>query len=306
MKKLILILGVGMLMIPSFQLLAQTHSEKIAKEFSFEKRGVDNAIIVANINGDITVEGYAGDKIILEVSKFIYAKTNERLEKGKTQVQLGVIDRADTLIFFVEGIGSQFGRKVDGRNRDNRSKGEWGYDWCCNGNCNTNCDCRTEFDYKMDFVLKVPTSVHVVTSTINDGDIAITNVSGAVKANNINGSIKLNKLVREVSASTINGDVDVEYSANPKKDCRFYTLNGDINAWFQRGLAASMSFESFNGSFYTNIEKLESMPVQVEKKDAPQGVKYKVNGNRFKIGSGGAFLDFETFNGDVYLKEKTN
>ena len=36
-------------------------------------------------------------------------------------------------------------------------------------------------------------------------------------------------------------------------------------------------------------------------------VKYKVNGNRFKIGSGGAtFLDFETFNGNVYLKEKTN
>jgi len=299
--------GVCVFMMVSAQLKAQTYTEKITKEFSFEKKSADNAVMVANINGHVKVEGYSGDKIILEVSKSIYAKTNERLEKGKTQVQLGVIDRADTLLFFVEGTGAQFGRKTDGKNRNTGYRNEWGYNWCCDNNMNcNNCNCRTEYDYKMDFVLKVPAAVHVMVSTINDGDISIVNVSGAVKADNINGSIKLNNLVREANASTINGDVDIEYSSNPKKDCRFYTLNGDINAWFQKGLAASMSFESFNGSFYTNIDRLEALPVQVEKKNVGDGVKYKVNGNRYKIGSGGAFLDFETFNGDVYLKEKTN
>jgi hypothetical protein len=67
-----------------------------------------------------------------------------------------------------------------------------------------------------------------------------------------------------------------------------------------------MRFESFNGSFYTNIDRLEALPLQVEKKDWKQGVKYKVNGNRYKVGAGGANLDFETFNGNVYLKEKVN
>ena len=299
--------GVWVFMIVSIQISAQTYTEKIAKEFSFEKKSIDNAIMVANINGNIKVEGYTGDKVILEVTKSIFAKTNERLEKGKTQVQLGVIDRADTLIFFVEGTGAQFGRKNEREGKNREYRNEWGYDWCCNNNCNTNCNCRTEYDYKMDFVIKVPSTIHLMISTINDGDISIENVSGAVKADNINGSIKLNNLVREANVSTINGDVDIEYSSNPKKDCRFYTLNGDINAWFQKGLAASMSFESFNGSFYTNIDRLESLPAQIEKKDAGgDGVKYKVNGNRYKIGTGGAFLDFETFNGDVYLKEKTN
>lgn len=300
--------GVWVLMIISTQLNAQTFTEKITREVSFEKKSADNAVMVANINGHIKVEGYPGDKILLEVSKSIYAKTNERLEKGKTQVQLGVIDRADTLIFYVEGTGAQFGRRTDARTGNTGYGKEWGYNWCCdnNRNCNT-CDCRTEYDYKMDFVLKVPTAVHLMVSTINDGNISIENVSGSVKANNINGSIKLNNLVREANVSTINGDVDIEYLSNPKKDCRFYTLNGDINAWFQKGLAASMSFESFNGSFYTNIDRLEALPAQVEKKNAgDDGIKYKVNGNRYKIGAGGAFLDFETFNGNVYLKEKTN
>ncbi len=35
-------------------------------------------------------------------------------------------------------------------------------------------------------------------------------------------------------------------------------------------------------------------------------MKYKVKGNQYQIGSGGMLLDFETFNGNVYLKERTN
>jgi hypothetical protein len=308
MKNTIAISG-AIILIASLQLKAQTFTEKITKEFAFEKKGTDNAVYVANINGGVKIEGYAGDKVIVEVNKSIYAKTNERLEKGKSDIQLGVIDRADTLLFFVEGTGAQFIRKSDFPR--SRRHTEWGYDWCCNGNKNwngdCNCNCRTEFDYKMDFVVKVPFSVHVVVSTINDGNISVNNVSGAVSADNINGSIQLNKLVREARASTINGDVDVEYVTNPTKDCRFYSLNGDINAWFQRGLAANMSFESFNGSFYSNIAQLESLPARVEKNDSDKGVKYKIDGNRYKIGAGGTtFLDFETFNGNVYLKEKTN
>jgi len=312
MKKIIGMSGAIILILASLQLRAQTFTEKITKEFTFEKKGADNAVLIANINGSVKVEGYAGDKIIVEVNKSIYAKTNERLEKGKADIQLGVIDRADTLIFFVEGTGASFGRKLENRRNSNSwHHAGWGYDWCCNGNGNgngnCNCNCRTEFDYKMDFVVKVPSSVHVVTSTINEGNISVSNVSGAVVADNINGSITLNKLVREARASTINGDLDVEYVTNPTKDCRFYSLNGDINALFQRGLAANMSFESFNGSFYTNIDKLENIPVKLEKKESDKGTRYKVNGNRYKIGPGGStFLDFETFNGNVYLKEKTN
>lgn len=312
MKKIIVMSGTLILLLSSMQLMAQSFSEKITKEFTFEKKVVDNAVLVSNINGSVKVEGYPGDKIIVEVNKSIYAKTNERLEKGKADIQLGVIDRADTLIFFVEGTGASFGRKSEHRrNSGSWHHSGWGYDWCCNGNGkgngNCNCNCRTEFDYKMDFVVKVPSSVHVAASTINDGNISISNVSGAVVADNINGSITLNKLVREARASTINGDLDVDYVTNPTKDCRFYSLNGDINALFQRGLAANMSFESFNGSFYTNIDKLENIPVKLEKKESDKGTRYKVNGNRYKIGSGGnTFLDFETFNGNVYLKEKTN
>jgi DUF4097 and DUF4098 domain-containing protein YvlB len=278
-------------------LLGQSFSEKITKEFTFEQKSTSNTLIVANINGDIHVTGYNGDKILVEVTKIINAKTEARLEKGK-QITLGVIDRADSIILYVDGLCQSFGKRSKDRNHD---VGNWGYNW--EENCKS---CHEEFDYAMDFIIKVPFSCHLEVSTVNDGNIVAENTKGIVVANNINGSIKLQQLEREAKASTINGDVDVEYAANPKSDCRFYSLNGDINAWFQKGLAAKLSFESFNGSFYTNIDKIQQLPAKLEQNTNGNGMKFKVNGNFYQVGAGGMLLDFETFNGNVYLKEKTN
>jgi DUF4097 and DUF4098 domain-containing protein YvlB len=285
-----------MLVLVSTWLMGQSFSEKISKEFTFEKKSDQNAIIVANINGDINVVGYNGDKVIVEINKQINAKTDARLEQGK-KTQLGVLDRADTLMFYIDGICQRFGRRSESKN----SPGEgWGYIW-------DKCDnCNESFDYTMDFTIKVPYGVHVSVSTVNDGNILVENTKSIVNANNVNGNIKLQQLERESRAVTINGDVDIEYAANPKKDCRFYSLNGDINAWFQKGLAARLSFDSFNGSFYTNIDPIRQLPPQLEENKNGNGMKYKVKGNLYQIGAGGMLLDFETFNGNVYLKERTN
>jgi len=279
----------------------QTFSEKIMKEVSFEKKNSSNALIVANINGSINVTGYEGEKIVLEVTRTIKGKTSSRLEQGKKEIQLGMIDRADTLIFYVNGTCNTFGRNKNKEHNWETDTG-WSYDW----SDRKGERCTIPYDYALDFTIKVPFSVNLLVSTVNEGDISVANMKGAMRVNNINGDIKLSNISKEASASTINGDVDVEYVKNPDKACRFYTLNGDINAWFQKGLAANMSFESYNGEFYTNVEQLESLPVMVEKEHQESGTRYKLNGNRFKIGNGGVPLEFETFNGDVYLKERPN
>jgi DUF4097 and DUF4098 domain-containing protein YvlB len=286
------------LLLTTINVLAQTHTEKITKELVFEKVSPENALMVANINGDINVVGYDGDKVIIEVNKWISGKTEARLEKGKKDLQLGVIDRADTLILYIQDGCMSFGHHAQRKNQNHWHATGWSYDWQCSGR-----HCESEFDYKMDFTIKVPAGINVVLSTINEGDVTVENVNGAVKADNINGSIRLSNLRKEAKATTINGDVDITYTSNPKNDCRFYSLNGDINAMFQKGLAANLSFESFNGDFYTNVDRIEPLPVSMEKTKDGESVKYKVSGQQYRIGNGGVFLDFETFNGNVYLKE---
>lgn len=274
---------------------AQTFSDEISKGLAFEKKSPANALIIANIFGGVKVIAYDGDQVLVEVTRSINAKTEARLEKGKTEVQLGIIDRADTLILYVRDGCHDFTRHP--RRGKHTGHGEWGYE-------GFQKDCSLAYDYELEFTVKVPATVNISVSTINDGDIVIENAMGGVKARNVNGGIKLGNMRNQVDAQTVNGNVDITYAQNPGKDCRFYSLNGDINALFQPGLSARVGFESFNGSFYTNITKLEQLPATVEKSSHGDGMRYKIDGNRFQVGEGGAFLDFETFNGNVYLKEK--
>lgn len=274
-------------------LWAQSYTEKITRTLAFDKKSAANTVVIDNLNGAIHVEAYAGDKVLVTVTKTIRAKTAERLEEGKKKIQLGVVDDVDTLVLYTEGTCSGYGR----RSENHRStSGSWGY-----GSCN---ECPERFEYQLDFSLQVPADVHVSVSTINNGDIVIENMQAAAAANNINGSITLLNLTSEARAHTINGNVDVTYSSNPARACRFYTLNGDIHANFQKGLAANMSFESFNGELFTNIDKIEAMPAAVQQVARKDGMKFKVGDNFYKIGEGGSLLAFETFNGDVYIKEQ--
>ena len=274
---------------------AQDFTDKITRQFTFDKPSPDNALIVSNINGGIKVTGYDGDKIVLEVTKTIKAKTSERLEKGKSEVQLGVIDRADTIVLYVTDGCHEFRRNAGKRHE----RGGWGYQSLHEQ------DCNPPYDYRMDFTLKIPTALNLIVNTINGGDVAVEDVGGVIKAGNINGSIRLADLKSAAEAHTINGDVDIEYAFNPQKECRFYTLNGDINALFRPALSAKVTFESFNGDLYTNIERIENLPQQVVKTARGDGVRYKITGNEFRVGNGGPLLEFETFNGNVYLKEST-
>src|SRR6478609_4890696 len=125
--------------------IAQSFSEKITKEFSFEKKTADNALMIANINGNIKVVGYAGDKILLTVEKIISAKTQERLEKGKNEIQLGIIDRADSLILYSNGPCNRFEKRTNKKNKSNWNNNGWGYTW----NDHNEKDCRESYDYTL-------------------------------------------------------------------------------------------------------------------------------------------------------------
>ena len=146
-------------------------------------------------------------------------------------------------------------------------------------------------------------NVHVMASTINNGDVFISNTRGEVVAKNINGHIKIKQITGKTNANTINGNVDIDYMKNPGGDSRYYTLNGDIHVNFPTTVSATMSFKSFNGDLYTNIDPLETLPAIVNKTETSKGIKFKVESDRFKIRSGGPLLDVETFNGDAYIKE---
>lgn len=258
-------------------------NEKIKKEFIVSPNSV---LAVYNIDGFIKVEGYAGNKVLIDVDKTISGKTNEILEEGKREFKLEFEQKGDSVIVYIaEPWDSRPNRNRDRWNNDHR---------------------KILYHHNLNFTIKVPNSMNLVVSTINNGDIAVSNVYGFMKASNINGGIDIKNAQKANEIHTINGDVKINYTTLPPDNSKYYTLNGKLTAIFPNNLSADCEYKSFNGELFTDFENVEKLPSKVVKviKENENGTTLKLSkGSAFRIGNGGKNLKFETFNGNIYIKK---
>lgn len=259
-------------------------TETIKKEFVVSPSSV---LAVYNIDGFIKVEGYDGNKVLIEVEKTISGKTNEIVEEGKQEFKLEFEQKADSLIAYtIEPFDSR-----PNRNRDRWNKNEYR---------------KIQYRYNLNYTIKVPKSMNLVVSTINNGDILVTDVSGFMKVNNINGKITVKNAQKANEIRTINGDVNINYTALPPENAQYYTLNGNLNIVYPTNFSADCEFKTFQGDFYTDFEDVEKLPARVTKtiSETDKGTTHKLSkGSIIRIGSGGKNLKFETFNGNIYIKK---
>ncbi|MEM1323762.1 MAG: hypothetical protein AAGG75_26105 [Bacteroidota bacterium] len=284
-----------LLLLISLSACAQRHDENIHKSFKLPGAISQAKVVVANITGHIEVEGHEGQDVQLELRKTLDAKSDKQLAEAKEEVSLGVIEENNVLYLYM---------KTPCSSNQPLHFGDNGQVWVRSGW--NNCQWRPQYYYKFDFVLKVPKAIKIQLSTINDGDIVVKNVVGPIDVNNINGAIKLENIAGATKAHTINGDLDVTYTNNPSSASSYYTLNGDINAYYKKGLDAQLSFKSFNGEFFTNLPELSVLPTKVKKEESRKGkgINYKIGGeSAMQVRDGTVPLDFETFNGNVYVRE---
>jgi hypothetical protein len=258
-------------------------TETIKKEFVVSPNSV---LAVYNIDGFIKVEGYDGNKVLVEVDKTISGKTNEILEEGKRELKLEFEQRADSVIvYIIEPWDSRPTKNRVRKNNDNRN---------------------IKYHHNLNFTIKVPKSMNLDISTINNGDIVVADVSGFMRVNNINSKITVKNAQKANEIRTINGDVNINYTVLPPDSAKYYTLNGNLTVIFPNNLSADCSFKSFNGDFYTDFEDVEKLPTRVTKtiNETDKGTTHKLSkGSMIRIGSGGRNLKFETFNGNIYIKK---
>ncbi|MEM9920523.1 MAG: hypothetical protein AAF990_20665 [Bacteroidota bacterium] len=269
----------------------QSHKELIQKKWNIQNPQ-DKVLVIANVNGHVDVEGYEGSSIQMDIEKRFQAKSEKKLKAAMKRIQLNFREEGDTIIAYFE-------IKCNSEKGDWSGKGIWKY---YSGTSNSYC--QHDDDYQFNFKVKVPKEITLWLATINNGNVKVKNTQGEINVENINGSIRLDDIAGKTRASTINGSLDVRYTNTPRADSRYYALNGDINAYYPKGLSAVLAFKSFNGELFTNVEDIEQLPKQLKKLDNNNGTTYKIERDALlNIRNGQTLLDFETFNGDVYLRE---
>lgn len=260
--------------------------EHITKEFTISQNPAGTTLAIYNINGFIKVEGYDGSKVLLEIDKTINAKDEANLQRGKAEFKLEYDEHADTITAY---IAEPFDTRPS-RNRYQKSER------------------KTEYNFVVNYTVKVPYSLNLHLSTINGGDVQVDNVTGALSVSNVNGAVKINNAKGKTVARTINGNVEANYVALPPGESDYKTLNGDIRISYPAALSADCQFKSFHGDFYTDFPNVESLPPKVVKNSENQNSKtvYKLNTETMiRFGSGGKIFRFETFNGNIYIKKQS-
>lgn len=265
---------------------AQEFKEHLSKEFSVSSAATGR-LAIYNLNGPIKVEGYAGDKVIVGIEKVITADDSDRLALGKAEFKLGFDQHGDSITVYIAEPFDTRPHRWEQWNGNNRN---------------------IEYDFQLSFVVRVPYGMNLVVSTVNRGDIIVSDVAGALDINNVNGPITIRNAKGATRAKTINGDLTVNYLDMPPTPSDYYTLNGTLSVTYPASLSAVCQFKSMNGSFYTDFPNVEILPAQVTKnqEQTGNGLMYKLNiAKRVKIGGGGKLFKFETMNGDIYIKKQS-
>jgi DUF4097 and DUF4098 domain-containing protein YvlB len=262
--------------------------DHISKQFTIGK-AAGGVLAIYNLDGFIKVEGYAGDKVTIEIDRTISAKDKERLDMGKSEIKLEFEQIGDSVIAYLK-------EPVDTRPHDWRDRGNW------NNNRNIEYNCTA------DYTVKVPFDINLRVSTVNNGDVDVKDVTGTLHVNNVNGAISILNAKGTTDAHTINGDLTVNYTSNPPESSSFNTLNGKLTATFQSNLSADLSFKSMNGAFYTDFDNTQILPAVITKNQEKRGdgTIFKLNKDtQLRIGAGGKQFKFETLNGNIYIKKQS-
>lgn len=288
MKKIIVTLFMGLgILCSNTKAEGREFKEHLSKEFTLDKDASGATLFIFNVSGFIKVEGYSGNKVMLEMDKTISADDDKTLETGKKEFRLAFGQKSDSIIAYIESP------------YDSRPHRNWQYN---------DERAEIEYNYNVDFTVKVPYNMNLHITTVNDGVISVSNVSGNLHVNNVNDKIEIKNAKGTTFAHTVNGDVTVTYLSNPPEASSYYTINGNITVNYQPDLSADLQFKSMNGDFFTDFPAVQVLPASVtkEKQKSGDGMVYKLGSKTaVRFGKGGKTFKFETLNGNVYIKKQS-
>lgn len=129
-------------------------------------------------------------------------------------------------------------------------------------------------------------SGRVAAQTVND-DVMLARIAGEVRAQTVNGDVLLDDVrSSSVSASTVNGDIQYAGTIMDQGSYEFATHQGDLRVTMAESANATVTVNTFNGSFESEF------PVTITGKT--QRKKFT-----FTVGKGSARVSLESFSGDI-------
>lgn len=248
-------------------------AEKEQLTVALSSPGKPYKLKIGLLTGSIKVTGHAADNIIIDV-----AVEEDRINKRKEQPESGL-----------KRIGGSSGYEVTASEKNNEVSVR-----------------SSMVNRKIDLDLKIPQDVTLVLSTVNQGDILVTNVKGNLELSNVNGDIKLVGITGTAVANTVNGDISASFtSVISDKPMAYSSFNGDVNITFPASTKANLKLKTDQGDIYSDFDMAVDKPTGGATKTNTGGT-YKISKDAWvnaKINGGGPEVMVKSWSGDLFIRK---
>ena len=255
-----------LLLLSASLLLCLTNAQ--AQEYKTKLANAKDRKVTLEIDGgDIKIEGYTGDEVIIQASSG-YEAPPERA-KGLKPLYYSAVDNSGIGLAVTPESG---GLKIEKATRK-----------------------------QIKYTIKLPRKVSILYQQTNwhNGDITINNMDGDLEIKTNNGSVDLNNITGPVVANTTNGEIKAVFSGlSQDKPTAISTINGVIDITLPATTKANMKLQSISGEMYTDFD----LGVKNSKDGLSRvGGSHQVDGT---ANGGGVDIQLKTINSNIYIRKQ--
>ena len=260
---------IAMILLPGLALTAFAQ-EQITVPFSDPAR--PGTVTVELLSGGISVEGYDGEEVIIDVT----ARSNAG---GQAPDRSRGLQRIPNTLS---------GLTV--KERNNRISIEGG-----------------PFARVSDIALRVPYETSLRLGSVNGTVIEVSNVRGEIEAENNNGPIRVTNISGSAVLNSLNGEIVATFDdIEGDSPMAFSTLNGAIDVTLPAETRATVRMKTNNGEVYSDFEvEFASRVGGNVSTSTGSGGQLRISIDDTIVGTingGGQELQFTTLNGNIYIR----
>jgi len=159
---------------------------------------------------------------------------------------------------------------------------------------------------RYDVTVRIPRQADLELSTVNDGEIIVSNIVCNLELNNTNGPITASRITGSVIAESVNEKIDVSFLELSEGDAMaFSSINGDLILGIPAGEGVQLYLDSARGEIYSDFE-VEVQPTKpvIERRENSGGIEVRIQSEIVaNINGGGTVIKLKTLNGDIQIRK---
>lgn len=153
-------------------------------------------------------------------------------------------------------------------------------------------------------VARIPRRADLDLSTVNDGVIRVSNITGNLTLKNVNGPITATGISGTVIAESVNENIEVHFDRVEESGAMsMVSVNGDLTLGLPANTGAELHIDSAEGEITSDfdVDIVPNKPV-VTRDETRGGVEVKVESVIIaRLGGGGTVFKLKTLNGDIRI-----